>query len=148
MSVEGYDYTACIAASLNFSASTIHLVMELTYFGGLISGFIKQVEELGNQHQTCNIEDVFKECTHLLARFKGLKKGFEPLLFILFSTNILTLTIYSYYAILGITAGKVMFIVIIMHIIGTVVPISQLTYAALLADDGFTALKDMTSALR
>ena len=147
MSVEGYSYGRLIAAFIYFLPASFHLVMELTCFGGLISGFIKQAEELGHQHQIYNTEDLLEQCTHLIDRFRELKKGFEPLLFILFSTNMYILIVFSYSTIIGIT-GKTMFIVIVTNIIGTAVPISLLTYAALLADDGFTALKDMSSALR
>ena len=141
-------YEQSIAGVFNNLTSTIHLVMELTCYGGLISGFIQQVEELGRHHRTCNAEDVLEECSELLARFRGLKKGFEPLLFILFSTNICILTVWSYYAISGITAGKVILMIIVINIIKTMIPISLLTYTALLADDGFNALKDMASILR
>lgn len=140
-------YKKGIAQSAFYIASDLHLVMELTCFGGLISGFIQQVEELGTKHHICSTEIVFEECTQLVACFRGLKKGFEPLLFILYSTNIFILTTLSYYVLLAIT-GKVMFILILMNIAGIMVPVSLLTYTALLADDGFIALKDTASVLR
>ena len=140
-------YEEVIAITFYCCTSIIHLVMELTCFGGFISGFIQQVTELGTKHQTCSTEIVYEECTQLVACFRGLKKGFEPLLFILYSSNIFILTVISYYTILIIT-GKVMFFIIMMSIINTMVPVSLLTYTALLADDGFTALKDKASVIR
>ena len=140
-------YAEGIALTIYYLASSIYLVMELACFGGMLSGLIQQVEELGTKHLAVSPEIVFQECTQLVACFRGLKKGFEPLFFILYSTNIFILTVNSYCAILVIT-GKIMFFIIMAMILNIMIPVSLLTYTALLADDGFTALKDMASVLR
>ena len=118
--------------------------MEILFLGGLVGGFIQQTKELGKQHLVLRPEIVLEECTQLLARFRGLKKGFESLLFILFSTNIIIVTVTTYYLFMGMTD----FMLSVPTITMIMVPIMLLIYAALLADDGFTALKDLLTVLR
>ena len=130
----------CIFYILSF----IPQVMEILFIGGLIGGFIQQTKELGKQHLVLSPELVLEECTQLLARFRGLKKGFESLLFILFSTNIIIVTVTTYFLFLGMAD----FMLSVPTITMIMVPIMLLIYAALLADDGFTALKDLLTALR
>ena len=118
--------------------------MEILFIGGLIGGFIQQTKELGKQHLVLSPEIVLEECTQLLARFRGLKKGFESLLFILFSTHIIIVTVTTYFLFLR-TAD---FLFMVPTITMIMIPIMLLIYAALLTDDGFTALKDLLTVLR
>ena len=127
--------------------SSFNFVMELVLIGGLISGFIQQTEDLGFKHQACITKDVLEECTQLLDYFRRLNKGFGPLLFMIFSTNIVLLTCVFYYVVLVIEKkGAVIFIFV--NALNFVVPSLLLIYTALLAEDGFTALKDMLKVLR
>ena len=106
------------------------------------------VEEFGDNYLILSTEDVFKDCTELLSCYRGLKKGFETLLLILFSTNIIVLTVMSYYVILGIT-GRVMFMLIVMSVVRILIPVSLVTYKALLhLMMGYTTFKDMLTILR
>lgn len=124
--------------------------MELICFGGLIGGFIQQTEVLGYKHQTCSTENVLDQCTQLLACFRGLKKGVAPLLFILYSTNIIIFTVILYYLIIVMTnsTGNSFIISMLLQLISILIPSLQLIYTALLAEDGFTAMKDMLIVLR
>ena len=121
--------------------------MELVCFGGLIGGFIQKTKDLSFKHQTCSTEDVLKECSQLLTSFRGLKKGFEPLLFILYSTNIVILTLLFYYVVSVIKMSLVIG-VMLPYIITFMISGLLLIYTALLAEDGFTAMKDMVKGLR
>ena len=121
--------------------------MELVCFGGLIGGFIRQTEELNFNPPPCSTEDVIEECTQLLACFRGLKKGFEISLFILYSTNIVILTLWFYYTVMVIKVNFI-FAGILQNLISTMIPGLFLIYTALLAEDGFTAMKKMLTVLR
>lgn len=136
-----------VQQSIFYIASSTHQWIELTCIGGLIGGFILQTEELGTKHRSFSAEDVLEECTQLVACFRELKKGFEPLLFMLYSTNVVILTVYSYFFIEGIIK-KTAFDIMLLQFNDMMIPIFQLIYTALLTDNCYSAMKDMLIVLR
>ena len=120
------------------------MTANIVCFGGLITEFLKHVEGLDS---TALVNPATARMA--LDRFRRLKKGLEPLLFIIFSIFTLILTVMSYFFLSKIIATQEKFDLtsILNYFIHITNAGLMLAYSSVMADDAFSALKDILTPL-
>ena len=135
-----------IPSVFNATALLIFYTVQLLIFGGVLSGFMNQIEELATKQFNLKDNILVEESSLMLLSFKRLKKAFEPMLFIIIVAQTIVLTAMMFTFIRQL--GQIDIINAVFSVgIYVLSALGGLIYTSVLADDAYGALKTLLPQL-